>query len=175
MAGSRGDEDPFAYHLLTDWSLPGSLDDGSPVEVVAGNPMDSRILVRSGEGIPLILTSPRGRGEVTVLTFNPGQGPLQGWQGGPWMWAKLNRATRFELDRSGEGTIHAAGGSVDDVLGSLVETDQIRKMPYEWLLLILVAYLLVIGPIDYIVLKKLNRQMLTWVTFPHLRDPILGG
>src|SRR4029453_2735564 len=34
------------------------------------------------------------------------------------------------------------------------------------LLLLLVAYLLVIGPLDQYWLKKLGRQMLTWLTFP---------
>jgi hypothetical protein len=35
-----------------------------------------------------------------------------------------------------------------------------------WLLALLVAYLAVIGPLDQYWLKKINRQMLTWVTFP---------
>ncbi|HTG43416.1 MAG TPA: hypothetical protein VK633_02670, partial [Verrucomicrobiae bacterium] len=35
-----------------------------------------------------------------------------------------------------------------------------------WLLLLLVVYLVVIGPFDQWWLKKINRQMLTWITFP---------
>ena len=43
---------------------------------------------------------------------------------------------------------------------------QVRKLPVGWLLFLLTGYLAVIGPIDHYWLKKLNRQMLTWITFP---------
>src|SRR6185503_8118390 len=39
-------------------------------------------------------------------------------------------------------------------------------LPVGWLLLLLVAYLAVIGPLDQYWLKKINKQMLTWLTFP---------
>jgi hypothetical protein len=42
----------------------------------------------------------------------------------------------------------------------------VRKLPVEWLLLLLLVYLIVIGPFDQYWLKKINRQMLTWITFP---------
>ncbi|MGC8991924.1 MAG: hypothetical protein ACP5MD_17540, partial [Verrucomicrobiia bacterium] len=48
----------------------------------------------------------------------------------------------------------------------MIETRQTRKLPVEWLLLLLAIYLIVIGPLDYWWLKKINRQMLTWLTFP---------
>jgi hypothetical protein len=48
----------------------------------------------------------------------------------------------------------------------MIDTKQVRKLPLGWLLVLLVAYLLVIGPLDQYWLKKINRQMLTWITFP---------
>jgi len=36
----------------------------------------------------------------------------------------------------------------------------------EWLLLLLIAYLVVIGPLDQYWLKRIRRPMLTWITFP---------
>jgi hypothetical protein len=42
----------------------------------------------------------------------------------------------------------------------------VHKLPVEWLLLLLVVYLIVIGPLDHYWLKRIGRQMLTWVTFP---------
>jgi hypothetical protein len=55
---------------------------------------------------------------------------------------------------------------LDGVFGAMVDTRQIRKLPIGWLLLLLLAYLIVIGPLDQYWLKKINRQMLTWITFP---------
>jgi hypothetical protein len=62
------------------------------------------------------------------------------------------------------GTPHSR--PVDGVIGAMIDSEQARKLPVGWLLLLLVAYLLVIGPLDQYWLKKLNRQMLTWLTFP---------
>jgi hypothetical protein len=48
----------------------------------------------------------------------------------------------------------------------MIDSKQVRKLPVGWLLLLLVAYLVVIGPLDQFWLKKINKQMLTWLTFP---------
>jgi len=58
------------------------------------------------------------------------------------------------------------GPSVDGVFGAMIDSLQVRKLPVQWLLLLLVVYLLVIGPLDQYWLKRINKQMLTWVTFP---------
>ena len=42
----------------------------------------------------------------------------------------------------------------------------VAPLPLSWLLVFSVVYLLLIGPIDYFVLKRLKRQPLTWITFP---------
>ena len=58
-------------------------------------------------------------------------------------------------------TLHAYG-----VFGALIDSRQVRKLPVQWLLLLLIVYLIVIGPFDQYWLKKIGRQMLTWITFP---------
>ena len=41
------------------------------------------------------------------------------------------------------------------------------QIPPTWLLsLLLFSFLILVGPIEYIVLKKLNKRVLTWITFP---------
>ena len=56
--------------------------------------------------------------------------------------------------------------SSDGIFGAMIDSKQVRKLPLGWLLALLGAYLAVIGPLDQYWLKKINRQMLTWVTFP---------
>ena len=58
------------------------------------------------------------------------------------------------------------GRIIDGVFGGMIDSQQVRKLPVGWLLLLLIAYLVVIGPLDQYWLKKINRQMLTWITFP---------
>jgi len=41
-----------------------------------------------------------------------------------------------------------------------------REVGVGWLLLIIIAYLLVVGPVDYHLVREIGRPVLTWVTFP---------
>lgn len=131
--------------------------------IVTGQRLDGEVLLAS-KGFPLVITAPRSRGQVTVLTFSPEREPFLSWENKNWFWAKLNRIAAewfgdWELD-------HYGGLSLDGAFGSLIESRQIRKLPVSWLLLLLAVYLAIIGPFDYWCLKKINRQMLTWATFP---------
>lgn len=126
--------------------------------------------VREGEVLlaaqnkPLIVEAPRGRGRVTLLTFSPEREPFRSWKNKPWFWAKL---MQVPVSWFTAPDLAAYGGwSLDGVFGALIDSNQVRKLPVEWLLLLLVVYLIVIGPFDQYWLKKINRQMLTWITFP---------
>lgn len=137
--------------------------DAAPMPIVLGRVTDGTVLAEQN-GIPLIIHAVRGRGQVTVLTFSPEREPIKSWENKPWFWAKLSGIPGrwFEV-----GNRNSYGGEgVDGLFGSMIESRQIRKLPVEWLMLMLVVYLLFIGPIDRIILKKLNKQMWTWVTFP---------
>lgn len=131
--------------------------------IVTGQRLDGEVLLEAA-GLPLIITAPRGRGQVTVLTFSPEREPFLSWEGKKWFWAKINRiASQWFKDREFS---HYGGGSLDGLFLSLIESRQIRKLPVSWLLMLLAVYLAVIGPFDYWCLRKINRQMLTWATFP---------
>ena len=58
------------------------------------------------------------------------------------------------------------GNGADGIFGAMIDSRQVHKLPVGWLLLLLLIYLLIIGPFDRIWLKRINRPMLTWVTFP---------
>ncbi len=118
-------------------------------------------VVFSAKGTPLIVEASRGRGQVTVLAFSPEREPFRSWQQRDLFWARL-----FDY-RPVSGQYNAYGGSsLDGVFGALIDSRQVRKLPVEWLLLLLLVYLVVIGPFDQYWLKKINRPMLTWITFP---------
>jgi len=113
---------------------------------------------------PWLVSTPQGRGQIILLGINPEREPLKSWKHRPWFWAKLcGVPPRFltSTDFAVQG-----GRGLDAVFGAIIETRQIRKLPVGALLLLLVVYLAVIGPFDQWWLKKINRPMLTWITFP---------
>jgi len=61
---------------------------------------------------------------------------------------------------------NASGQSADGIFGAMIDSRQVHKLPIWWLLLLLLVYLLVIGPLDQYWLKRIGRPMLTWITFP---------
>ena len=113
---------------------------------------------------PLGVSGRYGRGLVTALAFNPEQEPFKSWKQRPWFFARLASVPNELLTNS---RMNIWGGhGIDTVFGAMIETRQIRKLPVGVLLLLLVVYLVVIGPFDQWWLKKINRPMLTWITFP---------
>ncbi len=116
-------------------------------------------------GHPVVVEANRGRGKVTVLTFSPEREPFRSWKNKGWFWARLANVPPELLGNNANYNGYS-GLSLDGVFGALIDSRQVRKLPVSWLLLLLVIYLLVIGPVDQYWLKKINRQMLTWITFP---------
>lgn len=114
------------------------------------------------DGHPLLATKPQGRGAVTLLAFNAEQEPFVSWPHRKWFWATV-AGCREQVLR----TINAYGyRTTDNLAGLLIDTSQIRKLPVAWLMMILIAYLIVIGPLDRWLLKRMKREILTWITFP---------
>ncbi len=134
-----------------------------PLTLVTGALRDGRVWI-GPEASPLGITAWRGRGQITMLTFSPEREPFLSWKNRPHFWAKLTAVPAEVL--TAEQYNRQAWQSLDGVFGAMIDSKQVRKLPVGWLLLLLVAYLLVIGPLDQFWLKKMNRQMLTWVTFP---------
>lgn len=133
------------------------------LQVATGTVKDGQAIVRS-EGKPLIVTAARGRGRITLLLFSPEREPARSWKNLPTFWSKLTEIPQ-SLYQSAEYRQYG-GWSSDALFGAMIDSRQVRKLPVPWLLLLLVVYLLIIGPFDRWWLKKINRPMLTWITFP---------
>lgn len=137
--------------------------ESEPLQVATGKRRDGKVLIGS-ESVPFALAAKRGRGQITVLTFAPELEPFASWINRPHFWAKMINLP-LELLEKNEVNRYA-GYSIDAVFGAMIDSKQVRKLPVGWLLLLLVGYLIVIGPLDRYWLRKIGKQMLTWITFP---------
>ena len=105
-----------------------------------------------------------GLGQVSVLGFNPEREPFKSWTNRAWFWARLAKVPAAWFEK--EAPQQYGRSSIDGVYGAMLDSRQVSKLPIIWLLLLLAAYLVIIGPVDRIWLKRINKQMLTWLTFP---------
>jgi len=130
---------------------------------IEAKPRDGSVTIQA-EGIPLMYQRGHGRGRVSVLTFDPERQPFVGYLGRAGFWTRLVEAPDFLY--SGSDNQRYGRQSFDAAIGSLIETTQVRKLSLGWLLLLLIAYAAIIGPFDYVLVRRLKRPMLTWITFP---------
>lgn len=139
--------------------------EAAPLQVATGIMRDGEILAGPATA-PLVVTAARGRGQLTVLTFSPELEPFLSWTNRPHFWAKMMDLPPYLLGDTANQHYAGVGQSLDGVFGAMIDSRQVRKLPVGWLLALLVGYLVVIGPLDRYWLNKINRQMLTWITFP---------
>jgi hypothetical protein len=151
------DQNPFA-RLAEDAAF-----EGAALPVALATVRDGRVILGRKDA-PLAIQCARGRGTLTVLLFSPDLEPFKSWPHRHWFWAKL---TGVPIEWLAGWNFNPAGGNhIDGVFGAITDSKQIRKLPVVWLFVLLLGYLAVIGPVDQYMLKKLNKQMLTWITFP---------
>jgi len=144
--------------------LPLDLEfEAAPMQVAVGQVREGTVEL-SAEGQPLMVTTQRGRGRVTALLFSPEREPVRSWKNLDMFWAKLAEvpaAVFITKDFRQPG-----GWSSDGIFGAMIDTRQVHKLPVLWLLLLLIIYLVIIGPFDQWWLKRIGKPMLTWITFP---------
>ena len=138
--------------------------DSTPIAVATATLRDGTVVIGDA-ATPLAVEGLRGRGKITVLTFSPEREPFVSWKNRGWFWSKLAGVPPGAFLNANTGVVGNHLSS-DGIFKAMIDTKQVRKLPLGWLLALLVAYLVVIGPLDQYWLKKINRQMLTWVTFP---------
>jgi len=137
--------------------------EAADLQVATGELRDGQVVVSAGDK-PLIVTAGRGRGRVTLLLFSPEREPFRSWKNLPTFWAKLAEVPGGWY--VSPDYRQQSGWSSDGIFKAMIDTRQIHKLPVTWLLLLLVVYLVVIGPLDQRWLKRIGRPMLTWITFP---------
>lgn len=120
--------------------------------------------------LPLVIRSARGLGQVIFLAADLDAPPLSAWPDRGLLVARLLDLAPEPGDELREGSALMHYGFTD-MAGQLRRAlDQYQGVaPFSfWIVAALVgAYLLLIGPVDYFLLRRFSPRMeFTWVTFP---------
>jgi hypothetical protein len=124
--------------------------------------------------VPTIVRHPYGLGQVVFLAFDPDLAPFDRWQGRPGLVARVLQsgyARRGQMDEESELRQMTHWG-YDDLIGQFrAALDQfagVIRVDFSWVVGLIVIYVLLIGPVDYYLLKRFQRWHWTWLTFPLL-------
>jgi hypothetical protein len=122
------------------------------------------------DGGPLAVARPYGAGQVIYLALAPTLPPLRDWSGTADLWKQLLSQTNVDLSLAAVRRLGNQYGSMyyDGFNTSPFEIPGIQ-LPSAWLVGgFLLVYLLLLGPVNYLVLRALKRVELAWVTIPGL-------
>jgi hypothetical protein len=126
-----------------------------------------------GEGQPFAVQAPYGLGRVTIIATDADQPPFNKWKKQGEFWEKMLRdAGPIYAEAKNDVNIGGIGDSSTTDLGwqlqrSLEQFDSVPVIQFGWVALFILIYILIVGPLDYLFLKKVVKRLeLTWVTFP---------
>jgi hypothetical protein len=128
------------------------------------------VLVKEG-GSPLIAEVPYGFGRVTVIGLDLESPPLSNWSALPVVVRKIFGGRSMQGRReSTQGNRQLTQTGVSDLATQFQAAQEnfpaVPRPSYWWVMGLLVAYLLVVGPLDYLVVHHVfRRPELTWITF----------
>src|SRR5438552_141909 len=169
-------------------SITTALLGGGPVEVATGSTQTTTPAWLAAGSQPLLLERRVGAGIVTLASFDWNQEPVAGWSGtGPLLRQLIARAV-FGSGRSSETTLYAGGmgpvpfgvqstigtrsSALSSTLGNLPGLD-LPSLQLTGALVLL--YVLLVGPVNYLVLGAMRRRALAWVTVPLIAVIAAGG
>ena len=126
--------------------------------------------------LPLIVRGPYGFGRVTLIGVGVEQKIFGDWPDRGLFWARAMDLRHDRPEQAGAGTRLGGPGrfyqsGVSDLASQLrIGLEQfpgVKLIPFGWVAFFIFVYILLIGPGDYLFLKKvLKRMELTWITFP---------
>lgn len=122
---------------------------------------NGQVLIETDEGLPLLIRREFGLGNVDFLTVDPTLEPLRSWTHLQDFWFATVSSIAPEPGWQ-RGFL-----DLQDAARALAILPGVELLPpVSSMILFIVAYILLIGPVNYILLSRLNRRAWAWATIP---------
>jgi hypothetical protein len=121
--------------------------------------------------LPILVESSCGLGRVVLVAFDVDAPPFNDWEGQGNFWRKLRdhlspglfAAERFRYNFNTRDRPELA----EEMQRTIDSFEDVPVISFGWVALFIFFYIILVGPLDYLVLKKVFKRLeLTWVTFP---------
>jgi hypothetical protein len=118
---------------------------------------------------PLIASRPYGCGVVVFTAFDYLDPNIKGWDRAPALWRDLLRCGNGSLSARDVLAANTEGNRSTMFLGDALAGKRATTAPPMIVIGIFCgAYLILLVPVNYFVLKKLDKREMTWITAPML-------
>jgi len=119
-------------------------------------------------GAPLVVDRSVGEGAVVALAFDPARTPIRGWTDIDMMWRALDKDRRGSVWEANEPDPSRMAVGV-------VALPEFDLPSINWTILLLAFYIVVVGPLNYVFLRRRRRLDLAWITIPVLTLAATGA
>ncbi|MFQ6055888.1 MAG: hypothetical protein ACE5J3_07915, partial [Methanosarcinales archaeon] len=121
--------------------------------------LDGKVMLYEN-GVPLIVKGRADNGKVIYLAFDYSKYPFKGWDGNLPLWKDIIFSVRdlksFESQEQ-----------MKNMLWNVLRDLPVAGTPsFKFIGIFLLAYILILGPINYFVLKKKDKLEYAWFTIP---------
>jgi hypothetical protein len=117
-------------------------------------------------GKPLIARMPYGLGSITFLAFPLDETPFTIWNGKVPFLKNLLPLLAPRVNQNDQNDQRGVTDLSTDLQRTLDNFD-VRVIPFGYVALFIVLYIVVVGPLDFLVLKYIFKRLeWTWFTFP---------
>jgi hypothetical protein len=132
--------------------------DAADVPAMAGELARGRALASSGDRV-VAAQAPYGSGSVTILGIDPTVGWVAEAAASRSLWPGL-------IPARSEGS--SAIGDDSQIVSAVGNLPALALPPLGGLLLLLFGYIALIGPLNYLILRRIDRREWAWITMPVL-------
>lgn len=151
--------------------LPGLAGIGGEPVHVAGPFVVARATNRSGailagqDHTPLIVEQAIGQGRVTFIALDLGSSPFGAWAGDRAMWTTLLQPDNDAL-LQGAPDVSPRQWADGQMIAALSNLPSLDLPSVRWVVLLLAIYILLVGPANYLFLRRARRLEWAWITIP---------
>ncbi|MBI2864464.1 MAG: hypothetical protein HYX94_07870 [Chloroflexi bacterium] len=179
--GAGGEKTVAGLKSLLSFRLSGarSLQSASGLEVLAGTRISAfgpflasvagepgrGTVMAAQDGVPLVIQRGLGQGRVVFLAFDISLPPLNSWLEDGLLWKRLLVSGSSSASASSMSKRTGAAFGMQNALTNIPSMD-LPSVVY--LGIFLLVYILAIGPVNYLVLRRIDRREWAWVTIPAL-------
>lgn len=138
-----------------------------PFSVANGNARPNT-LVRYREGEqPLVVEYPLGDGAVIWMAVDPGLSPFDAWAGAESFWQNVIGKRAFYPPQM-PPDVAPRQLQTQDLFYALQNLPSLELPSLQILVPVLAVYILLVGPVNYFILRRQKRLELAWLTIPAL-------
>jgi hypothetical protein len=166
ITGEIGEISTLSTKQLYQVAQGNAVGEGMQISVLELKLKGSVPVVAEGS-TPLLLKMEKGSGSVAVAAFDFGLEPLSSWVGRSSFSEKLLQKLMPSLyNNPYYGKDIYMNNNMYAIDNSLRNIPELPKAKTSSLIILLFAYILIVAPLSYFILKKLDKREWMWLTVP---------